>query len=202
MYTPGNLVQTIIRPLDSTADKAIMLKVRDGQLDKLGLLFERYNQPLYRFFYRKTKEPQSSEDLVQSVFERMLKYRSTYTGEGSFSTWMFCIARNAHIDHYRTEKRRREDEILDEERIVGEFRDGVAEYDDLTKRKAILEYALEALDEEKKEVVLLSRFEGLRYQEIAEILDISESAVKVRMFRAMQQLKVTVTTLSEEYSND
>lgn len=175
-----------------------MLKVKSGQLDKLGLLFERYNQSLYRFFYRKTKEQQLSEDLVQSVFERMLKYRSTYSGDGPFTTWMYRIARNAHIDHYRKEKRRKVDEILDEERIVGEYPSGVGEQDERTRRKAILEQALDELDEDKKEVVLLSRFEGLRYQEIAEILEISESAVKVRMFRAMNELKKTVTTLSEE----
>ena len=188
--------------LDSTADKAIMLKVKDGQLDKLGLLFERYHHSLYRFFYRATKEPQLSEDLVQSVFERMLKYRETYTGEGAFTTWMFRIARNAHIDHFRKEKRRKEDEILDEERIAGETPSGVGEQDERNRRKVILEQALDALDDDKKEVVILSRFEGLRYQEIAEILEISVSAVKVRMFRAMNELKKTVTTLSEEYNDE
>lgn len=188
--------------MDSTADKAIMLKVKAGQLDKLGLIFERYNQSLYRFFYRSTKEPQLSEDLVQSVFERMLKYRETYTGEGPFTTWMYRIARNAHIDHYRKEKRRKEDEILDEERIADESPSGVGEQDERSRRKMILEQALDALDEDKKEVVLLSRYEGLRYQEIAEILEITESAVKVRMFRAMNELKKTVTTLSEEFNNE
>ena len=188
--------------MDSTADKAIMLKVKAGEIEKLGLLFERYNQSLYGFFYRKTREQPLSEDLVQSVFERMLRYRTTYTGDGPFTTWMYRIARNAHIDHYRKEKRRKEDEILDEERIAGETPSGVGEHDLRTRRKFILELALDKLDEDKKEVVLLSRFEGLRYQEIAEILEISESAVKVRMFRAMNELKKMVTTLSEEYTDE
>ena len=175
-----------------------MMKVKAGELDKLGLLFERYNQPLYRFFYRKTRECQLSEDLVQSVFERMLKYRSTYTGSGPFTTWMYRIARNAHIDHFRKEQRRQEDEILDEERIAGEDLAGVGEQDLRSQRKQLLEQAIDALDDDKKEIVLLSRFEGLRYQEIAEILEISESAVKVRMFRAMNEMRKTVATLSEE----
>ncbi len=178
------------------------MKVKDGDLDKLGLLFERYNRPLFSFFYRKTFESQLSEDLVQSVFERMLKYRTTYSGTGSFTTWMFSIARNAHIDHYRKEKRRREDEILDEERIPGEVPAGYAEMDERNRKKILLEKAIEQLDEDKKEVVLLSRFEGLRYAEIAEIQGVTESAVKVRMFRAMKELKQIVTTLSEEYSHE
>ena len=146
-------------------------------------------------------EPQLSEDLVQSVFERMLKYRTTYSGKGAFTTWMFSIARNAHIDHYRREKRRKEDEILDEEQIASESSAGYLEMDERHQKKILLEKALEQLDEDKKEVVILSRFEGLRYQEIAEIQGVTESAVKVRMFRAMKELKQIVTTLSEEYSN-
>lgn len=188
--------------LSSTADKALMMKVKEGQLEKLGLLYERYSAGLHRYFYRKTKQPQLSEDLVQSVFERMLKYRDTYTGDGSFTTWMYSIARNAHIDHYRKQKRLREDEILDEERIQGEDPAGIGELDVRTQRKRILEEALDALDDDKKEVVILSRYEGLRYQEIANIQGVSESAIKVRMFRAMKELKQTVTTLSNEYSNE
>ncbi len=179
-----------------------MMKVKEGQIDKLGLLYERYANSLFGFFYRKTKEQQLSEDLVQSVFERMLKYRDTYTGDGSFTTWMFSIARNAHIDHYRKNKRLREDEILDEERIPSEDPSGYVDLDERSRRKMILEKALDSLSEEKKDVVILSRFEGLRYQEISEILGITESAVKVRMFRAMSDLKKIVTTLSEEYSNE
>jgi RNA polymerase sigma-70 factor (ECF subfamily) len=179
-----------------------MMKVKGGDLDKLGLLFERYNRPLFSFFYRKTKDPGLSEDLVQSVFERMLKYRTTYSGTGAFTTWMFSIARNAHIDHFRKEKRRKEDEILDEERIVGEIPAGYAELDERNKKKILLERAIDSLDEDKKEVVILSRFEGLRYHEIAEIQGVTESAVKVRFFRAMKELKQVVTTLSEEYNDE
>ncbi len=188
--------------LSSTADKALMMKVKEGQLEKLGLLYERYSSSLHRYFYRKTKQPQLSEDLVQSVFERMLKYRDTYTGDGLFTTWMYSIARNAHIDHYRKQKRLKEDEILDEERILGDDPSGVGEMDTRTLRKQILEQALDALDDDKKEVVILSRYEGLRYQEIADIQGVTESAVKVRMFRAMKELKQTVTTLTNEYSNE
>ncbi|MCG8374491.1 MAG: RNA polymerase sigma factor [Balneolales bacterium] len=179
-----------------------MMKVKDGDFDKLGLLFERHNRALFSFFYRKTFDSQLSEDLVQSVFERMLKYRATYTGSGTFTTWMFSIARNAHIDHYRKEKRRKEDEILDEERIVADIPSGYAEMNERKKQKILLERALEQLTDDKKEVLILSRFEGLRYQEIAEIQGVSESAVKVRMFRAMKDLKEIVTTLSEEFSDE
>lgn len=176
-----------------------MMKVKAGDLDKLGLLYERYNRSLFSFFYRKTRESQLSEDLVQSVFERILKYRTTYSGTGAFTTWMFSIARNAHIDHYRKEKRRKEDGILDEEQIVSEISFDYKELDERNQKKILLEKAFEKLDDDKKEVLILSRFEGLKYYEIAEIQGVTESAIKVRMFRAMKDLKQIVTTLSEEY---
>jgi len=178
-----------------------MMKVKDGDLDKLGLLFERYNRPLYSFFYKKTYQTDVSEDLVQSVFERMLKYRSTYSGSGAFTTWMFSIARNAHIDHYRKNKKHDEKVELDEDRMGGALPE-FGEMDERTKRKKILERALSQLDEDKKEVVILSRYEGLKYAEIAEIQGVTESAVKVRFFRAMKDLKNIVHTLSEEYSDE
>ncbi len=178
-----------------------MMKVKEGDLDKLGLLFERYNRSLFSFFYRLTSDGSLSEDLVQSVFERMLKYRNTYSGSGAFTTWMFSIARNTHIDHYRKNKRHNDTVDLDEERIGGAPPE-YAEMDERTRRKKILEQALDKLDPEKKEVVLLSRYEGLKYKEIAEIQNVTESAIKVRMFRAMNDLKHYVTTLSEEYSDE
>ena len=187
--------------MNSTTDKALMMKVKDGDLDKLGLLFERYNRPLYSFFYKKTFQTDVSEDLVQSVFERMLKYRSTYSGSGAFTTWMFSIARNAHIDYYRQNKKHNEQQELDEDRM-GVASPEFGEMDERTKRKKILEHALAQLDEDKKEVVILSRYEGLKYAEIAEIQGVTESAVKVRFFRAMKDLKNIVHTLSEEYSDE
>lgn len=187
--------------MDSTSDKALMMKVKNGDLDKLGLLFERYNRPLFSFFYRMCKEAELCEDLVQSVFERMLKYRDSYTGDGKFTTWMFSIARNAHIDHYRKQQREGISVEIDEERLEVEQEESKAVVNKKQK-KELLEIALSLLDEDKREVIVLSRFEGLKYKEIADILDTTEGAVKVKMFRAMKELKDLVNTLNEECSHE
>lgn len=178
-----------------------MMKVKHGDLDKLGLLFERYNRPLFSFFYRMCKETDISEDLVQSVFERILKYRDTYTGSGAFTTWMFSIARNAHIDHYRKEKRTGITVEIDEERLETEDEE-VKAVTNKKEKKELLEAALDRLDDDKREIVILSRYEGLKYKEIAVILDTTEGAIKVKMFRAMKELKDLVNTLSEESSHE
>lgn len=187
--------------MDSTSDKALMMKVKNGDLDKLGLLFERYNRPLFSFFYRMSKEAELCEDLVQSVFERILKYRETYTGDGKFTTWMFSIARNAHIDHYRKLKREGIPVEIDEERLELDDEETKVVVNKQEK-KDLLEMALERLDEDKREVVILSRYEGFKYKEIAEILESTEGAIKVKMFRAMKELKDLVHTLNEECSNE
>lgn len=174
-----------------------MMKVKQGDLDKLGLLFERYNRPLFSFFYRMNKESELCEDLVQTVFERMLKYRNTYTGSGTFTTWMFSIARNAHIDHYRKIKKNGSTVEINEERLYLEPEPDTGIVNKKEK-KGLLELALDQLDEEKREVIIMSRYEGLKYKEIADILETTEGAIKVRMFRAMKELKDLVNTLSEE----
>lgn len=177
-----------------------MLKVKAGDLDKLGLLFERYNRRLFSYFYRLTGNRALSEDLVQSVFERIIKYRSTYDNTGAFSTWIYRIARNLHVDHYR--KNNHEDmreDLINPDAI----KDESAEMDVLFNEDnelLLLNLALERLDAEKKETLILSRYQGFKYKEIAAIMHCSESAVKVRIFRALNELKETISELRKEES--
>ena len=89
-------------------DHQLMLAVRDGDLDKLGHLFEKHHKQLYNMYLRQLEDPLLSEDMVQEVFYRMLKYRHTYRGEGKFTTWMYSIAHNVRIDHFRRVKNRQD----------------------------------------------------------------------------------------------
>ncbi|MEZ4903237.1 MAG: sigma factor [Spirosomataceae bacterium] len=83
------------------SDNALMLRVKADDLDKMGLLFERYHRPLFTFLYHSTGQRATSEDLVQTVFYRMLKYRHTFTEIGEFRTWMYHLARNALNDYFK-----------------------------------------------------------------------------------------------------
>lgn len=166
-----------------------MFKVKAGDLDKMGLLFERHHKQLFGFLFHMTHERELSEDLVQNVFYRMLKYRHTFSGDGEFKTWMYHLARNVMNDHGRSLKRNvRHLDIEDfAERISG----GAAADMPLQKKQelATLQQAMSKLNEENREVLILSKFQELRYNEIARILDITEGAVKVRVHRAVNQLK-------------
>lgn len=165
-----------------------MLSVKDGNLDKLGLLFERYKKPLYGFFYGMTKDADLCEDLVQNVFFRILKYRYLFRGDGDFRTWLFHIARNVSHDHFRKNKFKYKDSLEDWEHQLVSEENRSTQYkqdDDLH----MLSLAMDRLPEDKKEILLLSKFQDKKYKEIGEILGCSEGAVKVKVFRALQELK-------------
>lgn len=167
-----------------------MLKVKNGDIDKMGLLYERYNRLLFRFVFNMTREKELSEDLVQNIFLRMLKYPDGFAGFGEFKTWMYHIARNVVYDHFRKEKRSPvNSEITNyEERIEsGQYADTDLEKEQELK---LLEKAMANLSDENRELLIMCRFQELKYNEIAEIMNSTEGAIKVRVHRAMNQLKI------------
>lgn len=176
------------------SDEHLMAEVRQGDLRKLAILFERHNRPLYNFFLHTNGNPDLSEDLVQDVFFRILRYRHTYDEKRSFATWMYQIARNASIDVAHKQKgelqlvTNREDE---DDRNVSEPVSQMPGADEALRKRqevALLRRALERLPDDKREVLVLSRFQNLAYEEIASILGCETGAVKVRVYRATRAL--------------
>ncbi|WP_353723268.1 RNA polymerase sigma factor [Dyadobacter sp. 676] len=165
-----------------------MLRVKTGDLDKMGLLFERYNRPLFGFFYHMTHKADLSEDLVQNVFYRMLKYRHTFTGEGEFRTWMYHLARNVLNDSV---KQNRSFTFYDVNEVADRIEGGISADEGLERQQDydFLHEAMGALSPEYREVLILSRFQEMKYDEIAKVLNINEGTVKVRVHRALGELK-------------
>ncbi len=160
-----------------------MNAVRSGDERKLAVLFERHHAKLYRYYLRMTGSSQASEDLVQEVFFRMLKYRETYRQEYGFTTWMYRIARTAHIDQMRKRKW---------EVGLAEDWDGPARAEKSLDDRQEIEFvkrALLRLPPEKRELLVLSRFQGMKYEQIAALMECEVGTVKVRVFRAMQALR-------------
>lgn len=173
-----------------------MLKVKDDDLDKLGLLFERYKKPLFGFFYNLNRNQELSEDLVQNTFLRILKYRHLFRGEGDFRTWMFHIARNVSHDHYRKDKLKAKDNVEDwqDQLIHHENKSSELEQQD---EQTLLAVAMERLPADRREILLLSKYQEKKYKEIGEVLGCSEGAVKVKVFRALQELKAMYQQLEK-----
>jgi RNA polymerase sigma-70 factor (ECF subfamily) len=173
-----------------------MIRVKHGDLDKLGVLYERHSRALYGFFFKVTLNSQASEDLVQTVFFKIIKYRDQYRPEeGSFVAWMFRIAHNANIDHYHSLTRSRNEVRIDETDVRS---DEDPDEGFLKKeRSRRVKEALGLLTGEQREVLILSRYQGLKYEEIAAILKCRVGTVKARMFRAMEKLRRVYRRLEE-----
>jgi RNA polymerase sigma factor (sigma-70 family) len=165
------------------ADEDLMLQVRDGEAEMLGVLFDRYQTPLFNFYTKMTQDRAVSEDLVQDVFLRILRYRQTYRPGTSFRTWIYQIARNARLDHVRKSK---PEAPLSSEPVAPAPSSDSAQQ----KQEALLlQRALMQLPEDKREILILSRFQELKYDEIGRLLGCEVGAVKVRVHRALQQLR-------------
>jgi RNA polymerase sigma-70 factor (ECF subfamily) len=168
-------------------DELLMAQVRDGRVEMLAILFERHHVRLFNFFLRLTANRPLSEDLTQELFLRILKYRHTYRGESKFSTWMYQIARNLHIDHLRSRHPEMPIDDLYEEKPCTQA--GPAEKAESLQEADLLARALERLPLRKREVLLLSRFQNLKYGEIASLLECSVESVKVQVHRALKDLR-------------
>ena len=181
-----NSAREINMQLNPLSDNSLMLKVREGDLQKLGLLFERYKNLLFGYFFKLSKDRELSEDLVQAVFIRVIKYKHAYRGDGSFKTWLFHIARNIQVDHWRKEKKHgtKVSTYEIEDRLPSDKDSNSNE-----EKLQTLERALELLPDDKKELIILSKLKGMKYKEIAQIMNLSEPIVKVRAFRALKVLK-------------
>lgn len=164
-----------------------MMEVKQGNASCLGILYERYKRILFTFFYHLNHDRELSEDLVQNVFMRILKYKNTYTANGTFKAWLFHIARNVNADHYRKNSRLSERTLKErDEESVGEW---PLFSEEQNMEEVVLERAFEQLDQDKKEVLLLSKYQNRKYKDIGKILNCSEGAVKVKVCRAVQALK-------------
>jgi RNA polymerase sigma-70 factor (ECF subfamily) len=172
--------------VDPISDNELMEMVRDGQVEKLAILFERHHVMLYNFFLRLTGNRTASEDLVQEVYIRILKYKTTYQSRSKFSVWMYQIARNVHIDHLRKQKPEfsLEDQVEEPAGTEAPFSEKMDAEIDL----ALLRRALDRLPVKKREILLLSRFEDMKYREIAELLGCSIGTIKTSIHRAIKEL--------------
>lgn len=181
--------------MQDLTDNALMLKVKNGDLDKLGLLYERHKKRLFGFFYNLGNNPSVSEDLVQNVFVRILKYRGSYIGEGSFTAWMFRMARNVNYDYHKKASKENISIGVSPEDVKAETEDHINEEIEKKGNTVLLKQALSKLPEEKRELLILSKYRELKFSEIAQIVGCTENAAKVRVHRALKDLRTIFSQL-------
>ncbi|HMO77827.1 MAG TPA: sigma-70 family RNA polymerase sigma factor [Candidatus Paceibacterota bacterium] len=167
-------------------DSIYVNRCLSGETEAFGVLYDRYLDKIYRFVYYKTFNQETAEDITSSVFHKALEKISSYSeSKGSFSSWLYQIARNSVIDHYRTHKNNLSLEDVFE---VGVDERTPETLDALSALKTVQKY-LETLDARQREILTLRIWEDKPYKEIAEILGGSEDSIKMAFSRGIRELR-------------
>jgi RNA polymerase sigma-70 factor (ECF subfamily) len=173
-------------------DRGLLERIRRGDTAAAGELFERYAPALLRFADRLLSDRTSAEEVTQEVFVKVITRAHQYDGRAEVSSWLFAIAANACRDRRRRARRAM---VVPLEAVseLAQKGEGVEARLLSRERRAAVREALADLSEEQREALVLARYHGLPYSEIAEVLGISVGAVKTRIFRAVETLKARFT---------
>lgn len=174
--------------MSGRTDDELMAAVKAGEQEALGALFDRHYDELFAFASRMLGDPHAAADAVQEGFLRLIKYRDSYEGQSSFRSWMLRVLRNVCLTFVDECKRR------DEAAAILPPPDPVAPPSMPDPRIALLRTALDELSPSRREVLVLRRFHGLSYAEIARLCGISEGAARVTAHRALKQLASVLTS--------
>ena len=195
------------------SDVQLMLDVKAGDEQSFELLLRRYRTPLVNFLYRMVRDSAVAEDLAQEVFLRVYRARREYAPSAKFTTWMFRIATNLALNSVRDNRYRQSEISMDQAVNVGDDERRSMEVRDLTptveqvlvarSRSEMILRAIDALPAKQRAAVLLHKYQELDYDEIARILECSESALKSLLFRAYETLRTQLAPLlnSEKVSS-
>jgi len=183
----------------SDSDVALMLRVREGDTDALRELIERHQRTVINTIHRAIGDASEAEDLTQRVFVQVYRSAKRYKPTAKFTTWLFTITRNKILNEHRRRSRHPSESLdaLQEPRDSESagwqlpdttMRDPAQEAVERELRERIKE-AVRELPEPQRTAVILCRYEGLSYEEIAEVLGCSVSATKSLLHRARLALK-------------
>ena len=167
-------------------DEALMRAIGGGDEGALRELIHRWQTPLINFFYRSQRDLAGAEDLAQVVFLRLYRAAPRYQPTARFSTYVFHIARRLLINERQKQERR--PSLPTDPADLRAVDPGTSAHA-LQELEEIFQLTLHSLPENQRTAILLLKQQQLSYEEIAAIMDASESAVKTWIFRARQSLK-------------
>lgn len=174
------------------SDQELMRIVQAGDFSPASEIYDRYSGRIYNFAFRFLKNSEAAEDATQEVFVKMLRHANQFHGDAKLSTWLFSITANWCRDYLRKADNRAKDSEDVLVTLPASAENAPDRNLERRENELLVRRALESLTEEQREAILLSRYHGLSYAEIAQIAGCSEGAVKTRVFRAMETLKKTL----------
>lgn len=168
-------------------DEQLMQAVKNGDLQQASLLFDRYHKRLFNYLARLTFDRDAAEDLTQNVFLRMIRYRTSFKVDQKFQSWIFQVARNVFADHYQATRKERNDN-MDIDKLADQLADENAGHlEEEQERRLIRSMAM--LNDDQRELLVLTRFTHLKYEEVAVLLNTSVANIKVKVHRAIGKLR-------------
>jgi len=166
-------------------DELLMQRVKEGDLSQAAVLYRRYHQRIYLYLGKMGGDYNAAEDLTQTVFEKLIHYRQSFNSDQKFENWVFRIARNAFVDQVKLNGKMPKAHNVD----MVDLHNLKEEQESTADQDALLNKALNALHPEDRELLVLTRFEKLKYAEVANLLGTTEANIKVKVFRAIEKLR-------------
>ena len=181
--------------MQAPVDDDVLERARGGDPTAFRILVESHSRDVFRLAFRMTRNEEDAEDVVQETFIRAYQRLDRFEGRASFSTWLYRITANAAIDSIRRRKRL-------ESRSAPIEDDGVTSVPGVQERLVFgrqvrdrLQAALSGLSELERSAFVLRHFEELSLAEVSASLDITLSATKQAVFRAVRKLRRTLASV-------
>jgi RNA polymerase sigma-70 factor (ECF subfamily) len=184
---------------DGLSDAQVMLQVKAGDNSAFDYLVQKYRRPMLSFMYRMAHNAAVAEDLAQEVFLRVYRSRENYEASAKFTTWLYRIATNLAVNHARDRRHERPETTLSLDQpdentgLTMDVPDTSLTAEEAIVRQERMEairQRVQALPERQKLAVLMHKYQQMDYRQIADVLKLSESAVKSLLFRAYETLRV------------
>lgn len=185
-------------------ERELIRRSQQGDGEAFGVLIERFKGKVFSLAYGFTRDRTAADDLAQEVFIKAYFSLPRFKARSEFGTWLYRIAVNHAKDFLRKNRSRQKDISIDE---IGENRLAAGEksQEDLRsveERRATVLAAVERLPEKYRVVLTLRDIEGMSYEDIARILDLSPGTVDSRLHRARQKLRQRLTTSLNRQGGD
>ena len=183
---------------DANDDAQVMLRVKAGDDSAFDYLVQKYRRAMISFMYRMTHNAAVAEDLAQEVFLRVYRSRGGYEPSAKFTTWLYRIATNLAVNHARdTRHERPENQVsLDEpDEDTGTTMDvpdsTLSVEENILRRERLnaIQAKVQGLPERQRMAVVMHKYPQMDYRQIADVLQLSESATKSLLFRAYETLR-------------
>src|SRR5215212_2967170 len=193
---PRAYCDAVMPPVEHACDEDLMLAYRDGDARAFDALYLRHKTPLYRYLVRQCRDAAIAEELFQDIWANLVRARATYTVSARFTTYLYRLAHNRLIDHYRRRAPAALVSFDDDESVpdVAGGRQGEphVSYEAKAQAQRVLQ-VLESLPAAQREAFVLQHEAGMSIEDIAEATGVTRETAKSRLRYAMTKLREGMT---------